>query len=377
MQTLLIILDYRIMKKSFEPSWRDKNFELSSILQDIPHGQLFVLTDSHTAACCLPLFAESIGDFSFHLLTLDAGERSKNLASVQVVWDFLLEHHATREALLINLGGGMITDLGGFAAATYMRGIRFVNIPTTLLAMVDASSGGKTGFDYRGVKNVIGSFTPPLATIIHPEFLVSLPKKEVLSGLAEMLKHALIASEKEWVRLLQILNEEDSKELFINSLSDTGALQASIKIKENIVTQDPREEGRRKILNFGHTVGHAIEATSLEESRDGKLLNSPSLPHGYCVVWGMVAEVYLSVVHTGCPRSVLQQLVQVMLQYYGRPTCNCKQREKLIERMYQDKKNCANKTPNFTLLRNIGEPIINQHITEKDIDEALEYLFSL
>ena len=192
-----------------------------------------------------------------------------------------------------------------------------------------------------------------------------------------MLKHALIASENEWVRLLQILNEEDSKELFINSLSDTGALQASIKIKENIVTQDPREEGQRKILNFGHTVGHAIEATSLEESRDGKLLNSPSLPHGYCVVWGMVAEVYLSVVHTGCPRSVLQQLVQVMLQYYGRPTCNCKQREKLIERMYQDKKNCANKTPNFTLLRNIGEPIINQHITEKDIDEALEYLFSL
>ena len=365
------------MKKSFEPSWRDKNFELSSVLQDIPNGQLFVLTDSHTAACCLPLFAESIGDFSFHLLTLDAGERSKNLASVQVVWDFLLEHHATREALLINLGGGMITDLGGFAAATYMRGIRFVNIPTTLLAMVDASSGGKTGFDYRGVKNVIGSFTSPLATIIHPEFLLSLPKKEVLSGLAEMLKHALIASEKEWVRLLQILNEEDSKELFINSLSDTGALQASIKIKENIVTQDPREEGRRKILNFGHTVGHAIEATSLEESRDGKLLNSPSLPHGYCVVWGMVAEVYLSVVHTGCPRSVLQQLVQVMLQYYGRPTCNCKQREKLIERMYQDKKNCANKTPNFTLLRNIGEPIINQHITEKDIDEALEYLFSL
>ena len=137
------------MKKSFEPSWRDKNFELSSVLQDIPHGQLFVLTDSHTAACCLPLFAESIGGFSFHLLTLDAGERSKNLVSVQVVWDFLLEHHATREALLINLGGGMITDLGGFAAATYMRGIRFVNIPTTLLAMVDASSGGKTGFDYR------------------------------------------------------------------------------------------------------------------------------------------------------------------------------------------------------------------------------------
>ena len=342
--------------------------QLSSLLSDLPKGQLFVLTDSHTKVHCLPLFAESIGDFSYHLLTLEAGEVTKNLTSVQLVWDFLLKHRATREAVLVNLGGGMITDLGGFAAATYMRGIRFVNIPTTLLAMVDASSGGKTGFDYKGVKNAIGTFTPPLATLIHLDFLRTLPAEELLSGFAEMLKHALIASKEEWVNLLQLLQEELPHEQLVEALGSTGVLQASIAIKEKVVAQDPHETGLRKILNFGHTVGHAIESAALEHN---------ALPHGYCVLWGMVAEVYLSVVKLGCPREVLQQLTQIMLQYYGRPQCNCKQREQLIQRMYQDKKNSANRTPNFTLLRAVGEPEINQYVSEKDIDEALEYLFSL
>ena len=342
--------------------------QLSSLLSDLPKGQLFVLTDSHTKVHCLPLFAESIGDFSYHLLTLEAGEVTKNLTSVQFVWDFLLKHRATREAVLVNLGGGMITDLGGFAAATYMRGIRFVNIPTTLLAMVDASSGGKTGFDYKGVKNAIGTFTPPLATLIHLDFLRTLPAEELLSGFAEMLKHALIASQEEWVNLLQLLQEELPHEQLVEALGSTGVLQASIAIKEKVVAQDPHETGLRKILNFGHTVGHAIESAALEHN---------ALPHGYCVLWGMVAEVYLSVVKLGCPREVLQQLTQIMLQYYGRPQCNCKQREQLIQRMYQDKKNSANQTPNFTLLRAVGKPEINQYVSEKDIDEALEYLFSL
>lgn len=344
---------------------------LHSILANLPKAQLFVLTDQHSAEYCLPILADSIGQIPYHLLTIEAGEQSKNLASVQTVWDFMLKHRATREAVLINLGGGMITDLGGFAAATYMRGIRFVNIPTTLLAMVDASSGGKTGVDYQGIKNVIGTFTPPVATLIHPDFLRTLPATELLSGFAEMLKHALIASPKEWIKLLQLAQEELPQEQFVEALSSTGALQASIQIKENVVSQDPHEAGLRKILNFGHTVGHAIESTMLHHAA----LHHTS--HGYCVLWGMVAEVYLSVVHTGCPREVLQQLTQIMLQWYGRPQCDCKHREQLIQRMYQDKKNNANQTPNFTLLRNIGEPIINQHLTEADINEALEYLFSL
>ena len=342
--------------------------QLSTILSDLPKGQIFVLTDSNTKHYCLPLFSEFIGKIPYYLLTLDAGEKSKNLASVQIVWDFLLKHRATRQAVLVNLGGGTITDLGGFAAATYMRGIRFVNIPTTLLAMVDASSGGKTGVDYQGIKNVIGTFTPPLATLIHPDFLRTLPAVELLSGFAEMLKHALIANKEEWVKLLKLVQEELPLEQFVETLSSTGLLQASIAIKEKIVEQDPCETGLRKVLNFGHTIGHAIESAALE--------NHPQ-PHGYCVLWGMVAEIYLSVVKMGCPREVLQQLTQVMLQYYGRPQCNCKQREQLLQRMYQDKKNSANQTPNFTLLHSVGNPIINQHLTEEDINEALEYLFSL
>lgn len=348
---------------------------IRTILEGVAEGQLFVLADVNTAACCLPIFADFIGEIPYHMLTLDAGESSKSIASVQLVWDFLLEHHATRQALLINLGGGMVTDLGGFAAATYMRGIRCVNIPTSLLAMVDASSGGKTGFDYRGVKNAIGTFSPPLATLIHADFLRTLPERELLSGIAEMLKHALIASPEEWIRLLQILDSELPKDQLIDTLHQTGALQASIEIKEKVVAQDPCEQGMRKILNFGHTIGHAIESAALDAQHSA--IDSQPVAHGYCVLWGMVAEVYLSVVHAACPREILQQLVQVMLQYYGRPNCNCKQREQLIERMYHDKKNAANKTPNFTLLKNIGEPIIDQHLEEKDIDEALEYLFSL
>lgn len=348
---------------------------ISTILKGVPEGQLFVLADANTAACCLPILADFIGEIPYHLLTLDAGESSKNLSSIQCVWDFLLHHHATRQAILINLGGGMVTDLGGFAAATYMRGIRFVNIPTTLLAMVDASSGGKTGFDYQGIKNAIGTFSPPLATLIHADFLRTLPERELLSGIAEMLKHALIASPEEWIRLLQILDSELPKDQLIDTLHQTGALQASIEIKEKVVAQDPCEQGMRKILNFGHTIGHAIESAALDAQHSAT--DSQPVAHGYCVLWGMVAEVYLSVVHAACPRDILQQLVQVMLQYYGRPNCNCKQREQLIERMYHDKKNAANKTPNFTLLKNIGEPIIDQHLEEKDIDEALEYLFSL
>lgn len=347
-------------------------------LSNLPQGQLFVLTDSHTTEYCLPLLAELIGDMPYHLLTLEAGERSKTLTSVQRVWDFLFKHRATREALLINLGGGMITDLGGFAAATYMRGIRFVNIPTTLLAMVDASSGGKTGIDYNGIKNGIGTFTQPLATLIHPNFLRTLPATELLSGFAEMLKHALIASPEEWIRLLQLAQEELPQAQFVAALSERGLLHNSIAIKEQVVAQDPREAGMRKILNFGHTIGHAIESAALENSIQHSTFNIQHSPsHGYCVLWGMVAEVYLSVVHAGCPREVLQQLVQIMLQYYGRPTCNCKQREELIQRMYQDKKNEANSLPNFTLLRAVGEPIINQHLSDADINEALEYLFSL
>jgi 3-dehydroquinate synthase len=337
--------------------------QLPTILADLPTGQLFVLTDSHTMVHCLPILADSIGQIPYHLFTIEAGEQSKNLASVQLVWDFLLKHHATREALLINLGGGMITDLGGFAAATYMRGIRFVNIPTTLLAMVDASSGGKTGFDYQGIKNVIGTFTPPLTTLIHPQFLRTLPATELLSGFAEMLKHGLVANATHWQELLRWnIHEQDIATL-------APLIADSIAIKQQIVSDDPYEKNIRRTLNFGHTIGHAIEAAYLQQGLQSY--------HGHCVLWGMVAEVYLSVVHAGCPRDVLTMLTHLMVEHYGRPQCNCQQQGLLLEWMRHDKKNHDANHLNFTLLRCIGTPIIDQALTDKDVNEALEYLFSL
>ena len=350
------------------------NIALSALLEGLPEGQLFLLTDTNTAKYCLPLFTEFIGETPYHLLEIEPGEHHKNLSTVQLIWDFLFKHRATRQAILINLGGGMITDIGGFAAATYMRGIRFINVPTTLLAMVDASSGGKTGIDYQGAKNVIGTFTPPMECLIYPDFLRTLPHEQLLSGMAEMIKHALIASPEQWQQLLQLTDDNAQTADFIEEITTSGLLEANIEIKQKVVAEDPLETGWRKILNFGHTVGHAIESAALATS-SSPIASRPS--HGYCVLWGMVAEVYLSVVHTGCPREVLQYLTRIMLMWYGRPECNCKQREELIQRMYQDKKNTANTTPNFTLLKKVGQPMINQHLTERDIHEALEYLFSL
>ncbi len=345
---------------------------LSALLEGLPEGQLFLLTDTNTAKHCLPLFTEFIGETPYHLLEIEPGEHHKNLSTVQLIWDFLLKNRATRQAILINLGGGVVTDMGGFAAATYMRGIRFINIPTTLLAMVDASSGGKTGIDYQGAKNIIGTFTPAMENLIYPEFLRTLPQEQILSGLAEMIKHALIASPEQWLQLLQMTDDFAQTSDFINEITTSGLLESNINIKHQVVVEDPLETGLRKILNFGHTVGHAIESSALNTQH-----STFNIQHGHCVLWGMVAEVYLSVLHMGCPREVLQHLSRIMLQLYGRPECNCKQRDELIQRMYQDKKNSANQTPNFTLLKNVGEPIINQYLSEKDIDEALEYLFSL
>ncbi len=345
---------------------------LHTLLADLPKGQLFVLTDSHTAEYCLPILADSIGQIPYHLLTIEAGEKSKNLTTVQAVWDFMLKHHATREAVLINLGGGMITDLGGFAAATYMRGILFVNIPTTLLAMVDASSGGKTGINYQGIKNVIGTFTPPVATLIHPDFLRTLPATELLSGFAEMLKHGLIASPTHYASLLEGVETWAAD---IDTPQSVAALvEESMRIKQQIVDTDFLEQGLRRTLNFGHTIGHAIEEAYAAQEKP--------VTHGYCVMWGMVAALYLSVIKLNCPKALLTTLSHLMITYYGRPECNCQQREQLIEWMLHDKKNISTSDSiephiSFTLLRDIAKPVINQFVTKHDIHEALEYLFSL
>lgn len=301
-------------------------------------------------------------------LWLKGGEAQKKIETVERIWDFLFDQGVTRRGLLVAIGGGVLTDIAGFAALTYKRGIDWVAVPTTLLAMVDASTGGKTGINYRGLKNSIGAFYPPVETLIWPGWLETLPAREMLSGFGEMLKMGLIepsaVSRQPSDRLWEALMRYDLDTMPLESL--TPLIKACVEAKERIVAADPREEGLRKVLNFGHTFGHAIEAVSHQPSA-----------HGYAVVYGMIAELYLSIVRLGCPKEPLQQLTRLMTEYYGRPQCKCSDRSRLIELMRCDKKNEHADEINCTLLRDIGEPVINEVITESEAGEALDYLFSL
>lgn len=300
-------------------------------------------------------------------LRIAVSEEDKSLETVQQIWDFLFAHRITRRGLLICIGGGVLTDVGGFAAATYKRGIDYVNVPTTLLAMIDASSGGKTGINYGGLKNSIGCFAPPVETLICPDWLNSLPANQWLSGFGEMLKTGLVSESSLWYHLLRYdLEKMDGEAL-------KPLIAQCVAAKKRIVEADPKEEGLRKVLNFGHTFGHALEEISIQKSD----VSSPPLLHGYAVVYGMIAELYLSVVKLGCPKEPLQQLTQVMLHYYGKPQCKCSDREALVALMQQDKKNERTAQINCTLIQDIGLPLINQVITPEEAHEALEYLFSL
>ncbi|MBR4705166.1 MAG: 3-dehydroquinate synthase [Paludibacteraceae bacterium] len=305
-------------------------------------------------------------------LRLAADESAKSLETVSRIWDFLFSQNMTRRGLVIAVGGGVTTDMAGFAAATYKRGIDYINIPTTLLAMVDASCGGKTGFNYHGLKNSIGIFAPPVDTIICPSWLRTLPAEQFLSGFAEMLKTGLIDEGLPvtgyglWDRLLQY----DLETMPLEPLAPL--IEACVAVKQHIVGADPREENLRKALNLGHTFGHALEEVTGEGLRV-----TGTMPHGYAVLYGMIAELYLSVTKLGCPKEPLQQLTQLVLHYYGRPQCKCSDRERLIALMQQDKKNERAAEINCTLIRSVGSPVINQVITVSEANEAWDYLFSL
>ncbi len=331
-------------------------------------SDVYVLVDSNTQTLCLPLLRQTLRLPDSQVVVIAAGDEHKTLATVEQVWQTLFERGATRRSLLINLGGGMVCDLGGFVASTYMRGIDFVNIPTTLLAQVDASFGGKTGFNYMGLKNSIGVFAKPKKVIICPDFFPSLPVKQLLSGYAEVLKHALISSPLELNRVLAYdIERQDMTELM-------AIVKRSLVIKNYIVEQDPTETGMRKTLNLGHTIGHALEEMSLKQWREGK---GEMLPHGYAVFYGLIAELYLSVKKLGLDKKVLEQCLPLFYHYYGKPVCSCREQDELIELMRHDKKNLSTSEINFTLLRQVGNAYINRTCTEEEIKEALDYLFSL
>lgn len=341
---------------------KDIHTAISALTANYPADQVCVLIDENVAGR-----AASILDPQWPILSLIVSEQKKSLETVQQVWDFLFTHGITRRGLLICIGGGIVTDLGGFAAATYKRGIDYINIPTTLLAMIDASTGGKTGINYGGLKNSIGCFAPPVETLIWTGWLQTLPAKEMLSGFGEMLKMGLIGNDM-WSELLRY----DLDAMPLDALQPL--IAKCVAAKEHIVAADPKEEGLRKVLNFGHTLGHALEEISMDaQARPGV----EPLDHGYAVVYGMIAELYLSVTKLGCPKEPLQQLTQLVLHYYGKPNCKCSDREPLIALMQQDKKNERTAQINCTLIQHIGSPLINQVISPDEASEALEYLFSL
>lgn len=333
-------------------------------LHKYENGQICVLADKYLIRHPQWLALDALHELP--VLWLETNEKNKSLETITQIWDFLFANGITRRGLLICVGGGVLTDIGGFAAATYKRGIDYINIPTTLLAMVDASSGGKTGINYQGLKNSIGVFSNPIQTLLYPEWLTTLPTQQVLSGYGEMLKTGLL-NENLWPKLLQY----DLDHMDIQAL--TPLIQQCLDTKRTIVVADPKEEGWRKVLNLGHTFGHALEEIQMVngQSSNGEWL------HGYAVVYGLIAELYLSVTKLGCPREPLQQLTQVMLQYYGKPQCKCSDRDKLIALMQQDKKNERTAQINCTLLRAIGSPVINQIISINEANEAFDYLLSL
>ena len=332
--------------------------DLHSAIQKCPHDKLFILVDEHTKQLCLPLISRLECLKNAYIITIGPEDIHKNLETLAHVWKELSDQGATRHSLMINLGGGMVTDLGGFAASTFKRGFQYINIPTTLLAMVDASVGGKTGINFNGLKNEIGVFSPAEYVLIDTEFLKSLDSHNLLSGYAEMLKHGIISTTEHWAELLNFnLNQIDYKAL-------QQLVAHSVSIKEDIVEKDPFEKNIRKALNLGHTVGHAFESLALENNR-------PVL-HGYAVAWGIICELYFSFIKVGFPKDKLRQTIQFIKENYGVLPFDCKQYDRLYEFMTHDKKNSAG-IINFTLMGEIGDIRINQSANKEEILEILDF----
>ncbi|KAA6336776.1 3-dehydroquinate synthase [termite gut metagenome] len=331
---------------------------LLQVLKQYPPDKLFTLTDEHTSQICLPQLKKTTCMQDTVDITIGAGDMHKTPETLIRVWQLLSDKRATRHSLLINLGGGMVTDLGGFAAATFKRGIAYINIPTTLLAMVDAAVGGKTAVNFNGLKNEIGVFAPAVSVLIDTKFLIHLDRFNFLSGYAEMLKHGLISDTTHWSELLTFQISP------INYLKFNSLVGKSVQIKERFVTEDPYEHDIRKALNLGHTTGHAFESLALAE-------NHPVL-HGYAVAWGIICELYLSCRTTGFPKDKMYQTMQFIKEHYGTFKFTCNKYECLYEYMKHDKKNMGDSI-NFTLLSDIGKIKINQKVDKKTIFEMFDF----
>ena len=331
---------------------------LSQQLNAEHYSSVFVLCDHNTHKHCLPVLKALIPEISkAEVLIMREGELNKNIETCTDLWTDLSVKGADRNSLLINLGGGVVTDLGGFVASTYKRGIPFINIPTSLLSMVDASVGGKTGIDLGVLKNQVGIIQEPVAVIVLPVFLLTLPPRHLKNGLVEMLKHGLIADKTHW------------KEVSLDNCQQVQSILHSIDIKSGIVKQDPTEKGMRKVLNFGHTLGHAIESFLLNHPDRSPLL------HGEAIAIGMVLEAYLS--HRVCGLSLMDadQVKDRLSSLFPVQKFSEEEIEIISSLMRHDKKNVRGQL-RFALLRELGEAVFDQSVDPQDILDAFEYYAS-
>ena len=374
---------------------QDIEHDLAQAIAETEHDRVFVLTDDITQECCLPKVAVLFAKHNATTITIRHDDTNKTLATLADVWTALQRGGATRHSMLVNLGGGMVTDLGGFAAATFKRGINFINIPTTLLAMVDAAVGGKTGINFGGLKNEVGAFANAHYVIVNTCFLDTLDTANLCSGYAEMLKHSLISNAQMWAEHVNFdILQPDLAEL-------QRMVAASIAVKEHIVADDPHEHGIRKALNFGHTIGHALEEFSMQQPGGAVVSTAPTkqeiprggavisarllqlarartapkntLLHGYAVAFGLIGELYISARKAGFPTARLHQTARFIRENYGAVAFTCDDYPTLLNLMRHDKKNTSD-TINFTLLHDIGDIRINQTATDEEIREAIDFI---
>lgn len=349
-----------IKSENYNIHFEEDNYaSLKAYFAKTTYSSIFILVDEHIKTNCLPVFLSKISEtIDYKIICIPAGEAYKTLKTCSYVWQQLTDLKADRKSILINLGGGMVTDLGGFVAATFKRGMRFINVSTTLLGMVDASVGGKTGVDFNYLKNQIGLFANPELIIIDLNYLKTLPKRELHAGMAEVIKYALTYDKKLWNSL------KESSKLTTKNLRDW--VYRSIEIKNEIVLKDPTEQNLRKILNFGHTIGHAIE-THLLNSK-----NKKSLVHGEAIAIGLIVETYISCKQYNFPEKELFALKKLIQSLFEKETIETDDYQHFFEFMKHDKKN-TNGLVLFTLIENIAKHQINCKVDQEIIVEALDF----
>jgi len=348
-----------IQANNYPIYFNEKGYEaLNLYLKESKYSNLFIIVDNETNELCLPKFLPFLEtDLTIEIVEFEAGEPNKNIETCVQIWNVLTELGADRKSLVINLGGGVVTDLGGFVASTFKRGMDFIHIPTTLLSMVDASVGGKNGVDLGNLKNQIGVINVPKMVLIDTEYLETLPKNEMRSGLAEMLKHGLIYDKAYWEKFLDLkaIDYADFDEL----------IYRSVEIKNEIVLQDPTEKNIRKALNFGHTLGHAIESYFLENE------NKKTLLHGEAIAIGMILESYVSLEKGLMTPGEYQEIKSTIKAIYDDVVFEENDIEPILELLIHDKKNEYGNIQ-FALIEGIGKIKINQSVENELILKAFQ-----